>query len=241
MIRIRRTNERGHRDHGWLNTYHSFSFADYYDKDFSGYGNLLVLNDDRVSPQTGFGMHPHRDMEIITYVLSGEIYHKDNMGNSGNVGAGDVQYMSAGTGVRHSETNPSTDTELHLLQIWIIPDEDKMGVTPRYGQQNFPRELKINRFFPIAAPKAIINTQDKNYKSVIPLYANASIWVGIFDNYKFSHKINPLRKYYLHLAKGSAQIDDFAMVGGDALMIEQQEQLNFSKCINSEMLLFELI
>src|SRR5262245_48898036 len=150
MITIRRSGERGHFDHGWLDTYHTFSFADYHDPRFMGFRSLRVINEDRVAPGRGFGQHPHRDMEILTYVLSGELEHRDSIGNQGVIRPGEVQYMAAGTGIEHSEFNPSKTEPVHLMQIWIVPDHK--GVTPQYEQRPFPKLTQAGELTLLASP-----------------------------------------------------------------------------------------
>src|SRR5579862_9794983 len=150
MMNIRRSNDRGHADHGWLDTYHTFSFADYFDPEFSGFRQLRVINEDRVAPARGFGTHPHNDMEIVTYVVSGELSHRDRMGSVSTLKAGDVQAMSAGSGITHSEFNGSSRDPVHLLQIWIKPE--RRGIKPSYGERHYTREEKLNTLRPIAGP-----------------------------------------------------------------------------------------
>src|SRR6185436_1960548 len=170
MMKIRKANERGHANHGWLDTYHTFSFADYYDPKWMGYRSLRVINDDLVMPGNGFGMHPHRDMEIITYILSGQLEHKDSMGNGRVIRAGEVQYMAAGTGVRHSEFNPSTDEAVHLLQIWIEPD--RKGVAPRYAEKSLANA---------PAGKLQLVTSKAGRDGSIAIHQDADLWLAKLD------------------------------------------------------------
>src|SRR5260221_5861369 len=167
MITLRKSNERGHAEHGWLDSYHTFSFADYHDPKWMGYRSLRVINDDLVMPQMGFGMHPHRDMEIITYILSGSLAHEDSMGNGRVITPGEFQYMAAGTGVLHSEQNPSATEAVHLLQIWIVPDEK--GVEPRYAEKSMKD----------AAPGALhLVTSKTGRDSSIAIHQDADLWLA---------------------------------------------------------------
>src|SRR4051794_6608888 len=196
MKTIKRSEERGHLDHGWLNTYHSFSFGDYYDPAAMGFGPLRVINDDKVAPGEGFGTHPHRDMEIITYVLSGALEHKDSMGNGRTIRPGEVQYMSAGTGVQHSEFNPSNEEAAHFLQIWIQPDSK--GVAPRYAEKS----LKD-------APEGKLNlvTSKTGRDGSIPIHQDADLWLGkLGAGNRVTHTLAPGRHAWLHVAEGEVSL-----------------------------------
>jgi quercetin 2,3-dioxygenase len=238
MLTLRRGTERGHANHGWLNSFHSFSFADYYDPAHMGYGNLRVLNDDTVSAGGGFGTHSHRDMEIISYVLSGALAHSDSMGNGTTGGAhdgvirpGDVQRMSAGTGVRHSEFNHSKDAATHFLQIWIIPD--KQGIEPSYEQVHVPDERKQGKLTLIAAPTVESGT--------VLLHADAWIFAGLFDGQECDEL--PLKKErltYVHLARGRLRVNGTALEGGDAVLIRDEYELRLDEASAAEVLVFDL-
>src|SRR6266567_4176908 len=192
MMEIRKANERGHAELGWLDTYHTFSCADYYDPQWVGYRSLRVINDDLVMPGMGFGTHPHRDMEIITYILSGALEHKDSMGNGRVIRPGEVQYMAAGTGVRHSEFNPSKDEAVHLLQIWVQPD--RQGVTPRYAEKS----LKD------APPGALhLVTSKAGRDGSIAIHQDADLWLAKLDaGNRVVHKLAPERQAWIHVAEG---------------------------------------
>jgi quercetin 2,3-dioxygenase len=228
----RRSDDRGHFDHGWLKTYHTFSFSDYDDPEHRGFSDLLVINDDYVAPNKGFGMHPHRDMEIFTYILSGELQHKDSMGNGATIRPGDVQMMSAGTGILHSEFNPSLDTPVHLLQIWIQPN--KLSVEPRYGQTHVTPAEKRGKLHCI-----ISNTPQEN---VCHVYQDISVYAGLLDgDESFSYTIAPGRKGYIHLATGQLKVNGEQLNAGDGLYIYNQSELVFTNGQNNaEVLLFDL-
>ena len=227
---IRRANERGHANHGWLDTYHTFSFANYYDPNWMGYRSLRVINDDLVMPGVGFGTHPHRDMEIITYVLSGALQHKDSMGNGRIIRPGEVQYMSAGTGVQHSEFNPSKEEAVHFLQIWIQPDEK--GVKPRYGEKSMKE-----------TPEGRLNlvTSKTGRDGSIAIHQDADLWLGkLGAGNRVSHTVAPGRHAWLHVAEGEVTLDGKKLAGGDAVAIDEQGSLELTATKPSQVLLFDL-
>jgi len=205
---LRRAAERGHAEHGWLESYHSFSFADYYDPEHMGYGVLRVINEDRVQPGMGFGTHGHRDMEIITYVLEGALAHQDSMGNGSTIAPGDVQRMSAGTGVRHSEYNHEKKGVTHFLQIWIVPARN--GVAPSYEQKHFDAAEKRGRLRLIASPDGRDGSVSMNQ--------DAFLHAGLFDGEERARvEIAPRRKGYVHVARGKLVVNGEALEAGDAL------------------------
>jgi quercetin 2,3-dioxygenase len=205
---LRRAAERGHAEHGWLESYHSFSFADYYDPEHMGYGVLRVINEDRVQPGMGFGTHGHRDMEIITYVLEGALAHQDSMGNGSTIVPGDVQRMSAGTGVRHSEYNHEKKGVTHFLQIWIVPARN--GVAPSYEQKHFDAAAKRGRLRLIASPDG--------REGSVSMNQDAFLYAGVFDGDERAHiEIAPRRKGYVHVARGNVVVNGEALEAGDAL------------------------
>jgi quercetin 2,3-dioxygenase len=231
MHQLRKSGDRGKADHGWLKSLHSFSFADYYDPQFMGWGNLRVINEDKVAPGMGFGTHSHRDMEIISYVLSGELAHKDSLGNIETIPPGDVQRMSAGTGVTHSEFNHSKIKETHFLQIWIQPN--RCGVPPSYEQRAVNEHDKRGKFAKLAGPVGA--------EGLVGMHADASIYTGLFDDVESAQlDIAAGRKAYVHLICGELTVNGIAMSGGDALMIADQTKLNVSQGRNAEVLVFDL-
>src|SRR5437763_1393872 len=207
-MEVRRAAERGHAEHGWLDSYHSFSFADYHDPEHMGYGPLRVINEDRVQPGSGFGTHGHRDMEIISYVLEGALGHKDSMGNGSTIVPGDVQRMSAGSGVRHSEFNHEKSAATHFLQIWIAPSQE--GIAPSYEQKHFRPEDKRGRLRVIASPDG----RDGS----VSIHQDACVYAGLFDDAEGAElPIRVGRKGYAHVARGSARINGHELSAGDAL------------------------
>ena len=231
MITPRKSQDRGYADHGWLKTHHSFSFANYYDPAFMGWGNLRVINDDLIAPGTGFGKHGHRDMEIISYVLSGELAHQDSMGNIESIPAGDVQRMSAGSGVMHSEFNHAKDEITHLLQIWIEPA--KTGITPGYEQKTIPAEQKRGQLRLVASPDG---TQDS-----VTIHTDAKLYAGLFDGNESARlTIDPARKAYVHLALGTLEVNSHRLEAGDALMLENEREITISNGNAAEVLVFDL-
>lgn len=232
MLILRKSSDRGYADHGWLKSYHSFSFADYYDPAHMGWGNLRVINEDRVAAGSGFGKHGHRDMEIISYVLSGELAHQDSMGNVETIPPGDVQRMSAGTGVMHSEFNHAKDRETHFLQIWIEPNVT--GTSPSYEQKEIPLAEKRGKLCLIASP---LGSDDS-----VTIHADAKVYVGLFDgNEQGKIVIDPARKAYIHLIRGSLMVNGIAIQGGDALLVESENQLILTEGNDAEVLVFDLI
>jgi hypothetical protein len=229
-MKIRKANERGHAEHGWLDTWHTFSFADYYDPQWMGYRSLRVINDDLVMPGMGFGKHPHRDMEIITYILSGSLQHKDSMGNGRVIRTGDVQYMAAGSGVQHSEFNPSSDEVVHLLQIWIQPDEK--GVVPRYAEKAFAN-----------APTGGLTlvTSKTGRDNSIAIHQDADLWLAkLGTGDKVSHKLAPGRNAWVHIAEGEVTLNGEKLSGGDAAALSDEETLKLSATKPAQILLFDL-
>lgn len=231
MIALRKANARGHADHGWLNARHTFSFAEYYDPAYMGYSVLRVINDDEIAPGRGFGMHPHRDMEIVTYVLEGMLRHEDSMGNGSVIRAGDVQYMSAGTGVRHSEFNASRTERVHLLQIWILPSQQ--GLTPQYGQKTILREDKRGRWCCIASPDG----RDGS----LSLQQDVSLLATVLnDDPPLNYQPHPERRLYVQVARGAVSLNGNQLRAGDGVFIENEPMLTLSDALNAEVLLFDL-
>lgn len=231
MITIRKSEERGHVDHGWLNARHSFSFAQYHDPAHMGYSVLRVINEDVVAGGTGFGMHAHRDMEIVTYILSGALRHRDSLGNGSVISAGDVQRMTAGTGVRHSEFNASTEAPVHLLQIWLLPAEN--GLPPSYEDKHFSAEQKHNRWCLIASPddkdEALMIHQDvRLYASVLTVDA------------LLTKDLAADRCGYLQVAKGDVLVNGIALQAGDAAKIEHEATVEIKAKSDAELLWFDL-
>lgn len=231
MLTLRKSSERGRAHHGWLESYHSFSFAEYFDPAHMGYSVLRVINEDVVAPSAGFGMHPHRDMEIITYILQGELQHQDSMGNTSVIGVGDVQRMTAGTGVRHSEINPSSENPVHLLQIWILPNET--GLPPSYEEKYFPVEQKQNRWVLLASP-------DRAEQSML-IHQDIRLFASLLDAQRvLDYTLGAERCAYLQIAKGQVMLDGTALQAGDAAMISAQARFAIQAESDAQMLLFDL-
>lgn len=231
MLTLRRSAERGHAQHGWLESRHTFSFADYHDPAHMGFGPLRVINEDRVQPGKGFGTHGHRDMEIISYVLDGQLEHKDNMGTGSIIVPGDVQRMSAGRGVLHSEYNPSRSAPVHFLQIWIEPDVT--GIAPSYEQKAIAADLKRGRFALIASPDG----RDGS----VTIHQDARIYAGLFDGAETaSHDVAPGRRAYVHVARGSVSVNGNRLEAGDAAAIAGEVAVRVEAGADAEVLLFDL-
>jgi len=231
MTAIRRSTDRGYADHGWLKSFHSFSFADYFDPEHVEFGPLRVINEDRVAPGQGFGTHGHRDMEIISYVLSGELAHKDSMGNGSTIRPGDVQRMSAGSGVRHSEFNPSTSDPVHFLQIWIQPDQQR--IEPSYEEKRFSSEEKRGRLRLIASP-------DRADGSVL-IHQDSRVYAGLFNGAEQAVlEVKPGRRIYVHVARGSLTANDSKLTAGDALKLTDAKTLTLKDGNEAEVIVFDL-
>jgi len=231
MIVLRKAQERGHANHGWLDSYHTFSFADYYDPREMGWGPLRVINEDRVAPGRGFGTHPHRDMEIISYVLEGALAHKDSMGTGSVIRPGDVQRMSAGTGVLHSEFNQSPGDPVHFLQIWIEPNE--RGIAPSYEQKNFADGEKRGRLRLIASPDGADGS--------VRIHQDARVYAAVLDGAEtVSHALAQNRKAYVHVARGTVGLNGTSLSSGDGAKISGEQQLRLSDADAAEVLLFDL-
>jgi quercetin 2,3-dioxygenase len=231
MLEIRKSKDRGHADHGWLKSQHSFSFAGYFDEQHVQFGALRVINEDRVEPARGFGTHPHRDMEIISYVLAGQLGHRDSMGNGSVIRPGDVQRMSAGSGVFHSEQNASTTESVHFLQIWIVPD--KVGVDPGYEQKRFPDDEKRGRL-------RLVVSGDGSQGSV-RIHQDARMYAGLLDGAEAAAlDLAPGRLAYVHLVRGTLRVNDVVLEGGDALKLTETTPLVLRDGRDAEVLVFDL-
>ncbi len=231
MITIRASQDRGFADHGWLKSFHSFSFAGYYDPEHMGFGPLRVINEDRIAPGTGFGTHGHRDMEIISYVLEGELAHKDSMGNIKGIPPGDVQRMSAGSGVQHSEFNHADGQSTHFLQIWIQPNV--RGITPSYEQKTFAAADKRGALRLVASPDGA--------EGSVSLHADAAMYAGLFNGAEAaSLPLDPARKAYVHLVRGDARVNGKPLHAGDAALLENESQVSIDGGQDAEVLVFDL-
>ncbi|CAN7618023.1 pirin family protein [Acidovorax sp. LjRoot66] len=231
MLTVRKSQDRGYADHGWLQSHHSFSFAGYHDPEHMGFGNLRVINEDRIAAGMGFGTHGHRDMEIISYVLSGELAHKDSMGNIKGIPPGDVQRMSAGTGVQHSEFNHAEGQTTHFLQIWLLPDVQ--GIAPGYEQKAFTDAEKRGTLRRVASPDGADGS--------VTVHADATIYAGLFDGGESATlALDPARKTYVHLVRGALQVNGQALSAGDAALIEKETALALTEGRDAEVLVFDL-
>lgn len=231
MITVRSRDERGHFDHGWLDTRHTFSFAEYFDPDHMGFRSLRVINEDRVQPGQGFGTHPHRDMEIVTYVLDGALAHRDSMGNGSVIRPGDVQRMTAGTGITHSEFNHSNDAPVHFLQIWIVPD--RRGLTPSYEQKTIPAEAMAGRLCAVAS-------HDGGDGSVT-INQDATLYTAVLaPGQAVTHAFAPGRHGWLQVARGQVALDGRSLAAGDGAAISGEKAVTVSGESAAEILLFDL-
>ena len=231
VLEVRRAGERGHAQHGWLDSWHSFSFADYHDPAHMGFSALRVINEDRIQPGTGFGTHGHRDMEIVSYVLEGALAHQDSMGTGSTIVPGDVQRMSAGRGVQHSEFNHATDGVTHFLQIWIEPSV--RGIAPGYEQKHFDAASKRGRLRLVASSDGAENS--------VTIHQDARIYAGLFDGAeRAQHPLAPGRKAYLHVVRGKATVNGTALAAGDALKASGVAEIRLEQGESAEVLLFDL-
>jgi len=231
MLTLRKSGDRGYADHGWLKSFHSFSFAGYHDPKHMGFGNLRVINEDRIAPGTGFGTHGHRDMEIISYVLEGNLAHKDTLGNVKGIPPGDVQRMSAGKGVQHSEFNHADNQTTHFLQIWIEPNVT--GIPASYEQKSFAESDKRGKLRLVASPDAA--------QGSVTIHADARLYAGLFDGAEAaSLPLDPARKAYVHLVRGELDVNGSKLAAGDAARLENEAELKLSNGKNAEVLVFDL-
>ncbi|MBI3546986.1 MAG: pirin family protein [Gammaproteobacteria bacterium] len=231
MLTLRKAQDRGHADHGWLNSYHSFSFADYYDPAHMGFSVLRVINEDRVQGGQGFPTHAHRDMEIISYVLDGALEHKDSMGNGSVMRPGDVQRMSAGTGVRHSEYNSSPKEPVHFLQIWILPQAN--GIAPSYEQKNFPPQELNGRWRLVASPDGS--------EGSVTVHQDARLYAAkLKPNDSVAHTLAPQRRAYVQVARGAVSLNGETLAAGDGAQLENETSIKLVAKDSAEVLLFDL-
>jgi redox-sensitive bicupin YhaK (pirin superfamily) len=231
MITLRKSHERGRAEHGWLDSRHTFSFAGYHDPEHMGFRDLRVINEDRVEPARGFGTHAHRDMEIVSYVLAGELAHRDSLGNGSVIRPGDVQRMSAGTGVTHSELNPSPGEPVHFLQVWILPEKD--GLRPSYEQRHFPAAERTGRLRLVASRDA----RDGSLR----VHQDADVYASLLDRGDaVTHALRPGRHAWLQLARGRCAVNGVALEAGDGAAISGEAQLRIDGAEGAELLLFDL-
>jgi hypothetical protein len=231
MLTVRKAEDRGHANHGWLDSYHSFSFANYYDPQHMGFRSLRVINEDAIAPAKGFPTHPHRDMEIITYVVSGAVAHKDSIGNTEKVGAGGVQRFSAGTGITHSEFNPSSTEGLHLLQIWLLPEQQ--GITPSYEQKEFPTATKRGQWRAIANREAM--------DGAVKLHQDAALYATILEpGEQLTYTLQADRHAWVQIVQGEVTLNGTTLDKGDAAAISNETKLAFEASTDAEILLFDL-
>ncbi len=231
MIKLRKANDRGHFDFGWLDTYHTFSFGDYYDPSHMAFRSLRVINEDVVAPGRGFPRHGHRDMEIFTYILQGALQHRDSMGNGSVIRPGDVQRMSAGTGVTHSEANGSSDEPVHLLQIWILPAQE--GIEPDYEEKKFPTEEKRNRLRLIISPDGD--------DGAVRINQDARVYASVLDQgQEVVHQLEPRRHAWVQVAAGTVVVNDIELNQGDGAAVSEESSLKIAAQDQSEILLFDL-
>ena len=231
MIAVRRAGERGHFDHGWLDTYHTFSFADYYDERHMGFRDLRVVNEDRVAPGHGFPTHSHRDMEILSWVLEGELEHRDSMGNGSVIRPGELQRMTAGTGVRHSERNPSPSEGLHFLQIWILPE--RSGLAPGYEQKAFPAAERLDKLREIASPDARAGS--------LTIHQDVRVFVASWSGEeRVDHALAPDRHAWVQVARGSLEVNGRPLEAGDGAAISGEKRVELAGTKGAEALVFDL-
>ena len=234
MITLRRSADRGYADHGWLKSFHTFSFADFHDPAWMGFGNLRVINEDRITPGTGFGSHGHRDMEIVSYVLDGALAHQDSIGNGTAIVPGEVQRMTAGSGVRHSEFNHAKDATTHFLQIWLLPGAANLA--PGYEQKAFADVDKRGRLCLVAA-----SAEQARREGAVTLHADAGIRAGLFDGDESADlALNPARRTWVHLARGALNVNGQVLVAGDAMGLVDETRLTLSAGQGAEVLVFDL-
>jgi quercetin 2,3-dioxygenase len=232
MLTLRKSQDRGYADHGWLKSYHSFSFADYHDPEHMGFGNLRVINEDRIAPGTGFGTHGHRDMEIVSVVLDGALGHKDSIGNGATIVPGEVQRMSAGRGIAHSEFNHAPGQTTHFLQIWLLPD--RRGIEPGYEQKVFAPGDKRGTLRRVASPDG----RDGS----VTIHADASIYAGLFDGAERAElALDPKRLAYVHLARGDISVNGLALSAGDAAKLSGESRLVIDQGRAAEVIVFDLM
>jgi redox-sensitive bicupin YhaK (pirin superfamily) len=231
MLTLRRSAERGHANHGWLDSHHSFSFANYHDPEHMGWGNLRVINEDRIAPGTGFGTHSHRDMEIVSYVLEGNLAHKDSMGNVKGIPPGDVQRMSAGTGVMHSEFNHAPNQTTHFLQIWMLPNAK--GIPPSYEQKTFDTDSKRGKLRLVASPDGA--------EGSVTLHADARLYAGLFDGDESAElQLATGRKGYVHVVRGDLEVNGKSLKAGDAVLLQDEPRVQVRQGRQAEVLVFDL-
>lgn len=230
-LKVRKSADRGQANYGWLQSYHSFSFAEYFDRNHMHFSVLRVINDDIIAPAQGFGMHPHRDMEIITYILQGQLQHKDSIGNGSIIQAGDVQRMTAGSGIIHSEFNASESQSVHLLQIWIMPDS--LNLAPSYEEKHFSTEQKLNQWCLIAARDGGV--------TALKVHQDMQLYASVLEpQARLSYTVQDQRSVYLHIARGNLEIDGQYFDSGDAVMLDGRAELHIKANLQAEVLLFDL-